>query len=99
MRCYGFDPRGHEVVHSEAEIIREVATRVPAGEKTLKILVDLRERDVRSATGAHWTLTWPRRLLRNPRLAGVPSPRDEAAGRSGGHPSSPWRSIAVSWRS
>lgn len=81
MRCYGFDEFGRTVIEEEAVIIRECRDRILSGESLTGMVADLRRRQVPSATGADWTLTSLRRLLRNPRLAGIPGERDRAAGR------------------
>jgi hypothetical protein len=82
MRCYGFDDVGRTVIEHEAEVIREFVARVLGGDSLTSIIGDMRRRKVPSAAGADWTQTSLRRLLQNPRLAGIPGERDRAAGRS-----------------
>lgn len=80
MRCYGYDETGREIIPAEAEVIREVAQRVLAGESMRSIVADLRKRGVTTSAGRPWTQQSLSRLLRNPRLAGLKTYRGEIVG-------------------
>jgi site-specific DNA recombinase len=71
MRAYGYERGGLEIRDDEAELIREAARRVIAGESTYAIAEDWRSRGIRTSTGAEWSYRILRRTLLLPRLAGV----------------------------
>ena len=54
MRPFGFEPDGLTVRPAEAELLREAARRLLAGEPVRSILRDWTERGVRSSTGNEW---------------------------------------------
>lgn len=71
MRCYGYTPEG-DVIPAEADVIRAavhdvLVRRIPI----LQVMNDLNTRGVPTATGGQWKPTSLRRLLTNPRLAGI----------------------------
>lgn len=81
MRCYGYDESGREIIAAEAEVIRQVAKRLIAGESMRSTVADLRARGVVTSTGRPWTQQSLGRLLKNPRLAGIKTYRGEVVGR------------------
>lgn len=69
-RAYGMRPGWREVEPAEAEVIREIAERLLAGEGVTSIVRDLNERGVPSATGGAWTRRSVVVLMRQARLFG-----------------------------
>lgn len=65
--------------HSEAEIIREMAARVLAGESANGIARDLTARGWRTPSGTVMSQTFVRRLLARPRYAGLMPDGESAA--------------------
>lgn len=70
-RPYGFlaDKVTHDPV--EAEVIREVAGRVLAGESPYAIARDLNDRGIPTASGNRWHPNTLKRLICSPRIAGL----------------------------
>jgi site-specific DNA recombinase len=69
-RAYGW--QGSEMVGSEAEVVRDAARRLLAGESLRSIVRDLNDRHVPTATGAaHWDSKKLRDILKRPRNAGL----------------------------
>jgi DNA invertase Pin-like site-specific DNA recombinase len=77
-RPFGFQPDRVQVDPAEAEIVREMATRVAAGESLRGIVVDLDARGITTPTGKLWRQTTARRMLLSPRVAGLREHRGEA---------------------
>ena len=71
-RPYGFDRRGHDVflVPEEAEVIRESAAKVLAGQTLASIVRELNDAGHRTTLGEPFTVTALRRVVTNPRVAG-----------------------------
>lgn len=69
-RPFGYDKTQSVIVEEEAEVIREMASRILAGESQRSIVADLNERGVTTSTGHAWRSTVMRRILINPRNAG-----------------------------
>ncbi|MED7928172.1 recombinase family protein [Nonomuraea sp. LP-02] len=70
MRPYGYAENRIPVIEEEAEIIREAARRVLAGESLASVCKDFEQRDVKTPTGRHWIPTTLRRLLAAARISG-----------------------------
>jgi hypothetical protein len=87
MRCYGYDETGSTVVDHEAAVIRDIATRVLAGESLRSLVADLRQRELLTSGRRPWTQQTLSRLLRNPRLAGLRTRGGEVVGPG------PWPAI------
>lgn len=69
VRCFGYTPDGRDLVHEEAVLIREAASRVLAGETIGHILLDWTHRGVQpSGGGQGWSGSNFKRLLISPRL-------------------------------
>ena len=81
MRCYGYSDSGNDLIAAEAEVIRDCATRVLAGDSITSIVADLRTREVETTAGKLWTHMSLRRLLVNPRLAGLRTHKGEVTGK------------------
>jgi site-specific DNA recombinase len=69
FRPYGYSPDWGEVVPEEAEIIREAATRILAGDSLRSVTADLNRRGLRTTAGHEFRPANLRRILRNPRNA------------------------------
>ena len=69
-RPYGYGLDRVTVVESEAEIIREAARRVLAGESAFGVANDLNRRGVPSSTGTRWTSIRLKKMLASARIAG-----------------------------
>lgn len=69
-RVYGY-AKDSAVIPEEAEIIREMADRVLAGEGFNEIARDLNRRGVKTTRGAQWRAATIVGILRAPRLAGL----------------------------
>jgi len=65
---------------AEAELVREAARRVLAGEGIGTVLADWSRRGIPTVTGKPWRTTSLRRLLLSPRIAGLRQHRGEAVG-------------------
>ncbi len=78
-RPYGYNEDRLTINESEAAIVREVTSRVLAGDSILSIIRDLNVRKVTSATGGVWTLSSVSRFLRSLRIAGL---RDDGDGKA-----------------
>ncbi len=70
MRPYGYATDKVAVVDAEADVIRESARRVLAGESLAAVCRDLAGRDVRTPAGGHWQPRTLRRLLASARISG-----------------------------
>ncbi|MFD1937593.1 MULTISPECIES: recombinase family protein [Nonomuraea] len=70
MRPYGYDKDGKTIIEVEAQVLRDVAERVIAGDSLRSIVVDLDRREIRTTTGKPWQAVTLRRALQNPRIAG-----------------------------
>jgi site-specific DNA recombinase len=62
---------GRAVVEHEADILREVVTRILAGEGIRHVVGDLNVRGIRTSQGNHWQITTMKRLLTSKRIIGV----------------------------
>ncbi|MGW5261946.1 recombinase family protein [Microbispora sp. NPDC004025] len=70
MRPYGYAEDRITVIDDEADIIREAARRVLAGESLASVCKDFQRRDVKTPSGRHWVPTTLRRLLASARISG-----------------------------
>ncbi len=70
-RAFGYEDDRMTVRDSEAEVIREVAGRIIAGEGTLSICRDLNTKGITTAYGNEWKATSLQRMMTSPRLAGL----------------------------
>jgi site-specific DNA recombinase len=71
IRPFGYTRDRMNVIHEEAEIIREAAKRVLAGESLGGIAADLTARGVATVQGGPWSRTSIRGMLLRPRIAGL----------------------------
>src|SRR5713101_4015341 len=70
-RPFGFEADRVTVRDDEADVIREVAGRVLAGESMRSLCVELAARGVRTAQGKEWRQANLRRVLVSARIAGL----------------------------
>jgi site-specific DNA recombinase len=82
IRPYGYESDRTTVVAAEAVVIRDVATRVLAGESLRSAAADLNSRRVPTVTGGRWNPSVLRRLLASPRIAGLRAHRGEIVGKA-----------------
>ncbi|MFP5320611.1 MAG: recombinase family protein, partial [Acidimicrobiia bacterium] len=69
-RPFGFEADRVTLRDDEADLIRDAAQRVLAGESLMSVINDWNERGVATVTGAHWSTTTLKRLLRSGRISG-----------------------------
>lgn len=79
-RPFGFEPGGLTIRETEAEIIRELAGRVLAGESLGSLAADLDRRGIRTVSGRSWLPNVLRGMLLAPRVAGLRQHRGEVVG-------------------
>lgn len=70
-RAFGYSGTGSAVVESEAREIRSAVQSILAGGTLRAIVRDFEQRRVRTTAGGPWRPTELRRMLSNPRYAGV----------------------------
>ena len=70
-RRFGWEIDGQTLVPAEAVLLREVATRVEAGESLTTVALDFQRREIPTVGGKKWTRTALNNILRNPRLGGI----------------------------
>lgn len=70
-RSYGYEPDGLTVIEAEAQIIREAAQRILAGQSIYAFVKVLNEAGVPTAKGRKWTQHTLRGILTSPRIAGL----------------------------
>jgi site-specific DNA recombinase len=66
---FGFAAKTLDVIEDEAELVREAAGRVLAGEPMNRVVEDWHGRGIRPIRGERWKVVSLRRLLLNPRVA------------------------------
>lgn len=81
-RAFGYAPDRSEVVEAEAEVVREVADRLLAGESQTSVCRDLNERGITTTAGNPWRPARLREMIRSPHLAGLRSHRGEVVARA-----------------
>lgn len=70
QRPFGYRPDRVTIDEAEAEVIREGARRVLAGEKRFAIVTDWNRRGMPTVTGTKWSTTMLYQVLTGPRIAG-----------------------------
>ena len=81
-RPYGYEADRRTVTPEEAEVIRECARRVLAGDSLRSICLDLNERGIASASGKQWTSQPLRRMLMSGRISGQREHRGEIVAKA-----------------
>jgi len=69
-RPFGYTDDRLQVVAEEAAIVREMASRVLAGDSLRSLAVDLNSRGIRTTQGNEWTSSGVKRILMAPRVSG-----------------------------
>jgi hypothetical protein len=70
-RPFGFEPDKRTIRESEAELIREVADRILAGDSLGAVCADWAQRGIATVTGREWLPNVLRGILMAPRVAGL----------------------------
>jgi DNA invertase Pin-like site-specific DNA recombinase len=70
-RPYGFDDDRFTIRETEAELIRDLARRVIAGDSLRSLAAELNQRAVKTATGVPWSTIVLRRMLTSGRITGL----------------------------
>lgn len=87
QRPYGWlEGDRSQINPDEARIIEEAAARVIAGDSLNSIARDLNRRKIPTVTGAPWSISGLRRVLTNPRLAGIRTYNGERVAKGGWSP-------------
>jgi site-specific DNA recombinase len=81
-RPYGYEQDKRTVRVEEAEVIRDCARRVLAGDSLRSICLDLNERGIASAAGKAWTSQTLRRMLMSARISGQREHRGEIVAKA-----------------
>jgi site-specific DNA recombinase len=70
-RPFGFESDRRTIRPEEADLVRDAAARVIAGESITRLARDWNEKGIRTTTGGRWAQTTLRRVLSSPRMAGL----------------------------
>lgn len=81
-RPYGYRDDRRTVVAAEARVIREVASRLLAGDSLRSVATDLNQRGIRSVTGLEWQPQTLRRMILSPRISGQREHRGEIVAKA-----------------
>jgi site-specific DNA recombinase len=81
-RPYGYEADKRTLRPDEAEVIRDCARRVLAGDSLRSICIDLNESGTPTATGKEWTSQTLRRMLMSPRISGQREHRGEIVAKA-----------------
>jgi site-specific DNA recombinase len=81
-RPYGYEADKRTIRPDDAEVIRDCARRVLAGDSLRSICIDLNGRGVSTVTGKEWTSQTLRRMLMSPRISGQREHRGEIAAKA-----------------
>lgn len=76
-RPYGYEDDGRTVRPAEAGHVRDAARRVLAGATLSEVVASMNRGDIPTSTGGRWTITQLKRVLTNPRYAGLATYRRE----------------------
>ncbi|WP_460819532.1 recombinase family protein [Nocardioides korecus] len=79
-RPYSYGPDKITVVPDEAEVYRTLVARFLAGESTRSLTIWLNDTGIPTVTGAAWVTSTLKRMLTNPRYAGLREHRGEVVG-------------------
>lgn len=85
-RPFGYEPDKMTIRESEAEVIRELVTRVIAGESLNSLTVWLNESGVNPVRGQRWASTAVRGIVSSPRIAGLRAYKGEVVGDAAWEP-------------
>lgn len=79
-RPFGYEPDKITIRETEAEVVRELVTRVIAGESVNALTVWLNETGVKPVRGERWASTAVRGIVSSPRIAGLRAYKGEVVG-------------------
>jgi DNA invertase Pin-like site-specific DNA recombinase len=79
-RAFGYSAGGDAVDDAEAELVREAAQRVLAGESLRSVARDWNARKIKSSSGREWSIASLRSMLTGPRLAALRVHRGQVVG-------------------
>lgn len=79
-RAYGYGSNGMDLIPEEADVIRDAARRVLAGNSLTSVCRDLNSRGLTTTRGAQWVAQNLSRMLRSPRYAGLRQHKGEVVG-------------------
>jgi site-specific DNA recombinase len=82
IRAFGYERDGMTLRPDEAELLREAARRMVAGDSARAILASWDRRGIHTPTGKPWSATSLRRALTSPRVAGLRQHRGEVVGEA-----------------
>lgn len=80
-RPYGYKRGGLAVQPDEAKVIKEAAKRLLCGDSIRGICVDYNRRDIPTTKGGLWNPSSLRRVLNNPRIAGLSTYHGDVVGK------------------
>jgi DNA invertase Pin-like site-specific DNA recombinase len=81
-RPYGYEADKRTIRPDEAEVIRDCARRVLAGDSLRSICIDLNREGVTTVTGKEWTSQTLRRMLMSARISGQREHRGETISKA-----------------
>ena len=79
-RCFGYSADGKDVIPEEAAVIREVAAKFLGDASLRGLVMEMNDRGLRTTSYGVWQTITLRRLLTNPRLAGLRTYRNKVIG-------------------
>ncbi len=85
-RPFGYEDDKMTIRETEAEVIRELVTRVIAGESLNSLTVWLNETGIRPVRGERWASTAVRGIVSSPRIAGLRAYKGEVVGDAAWEP-------------
>ena len=85
-RPYGFRPDRVTLDEVEANVIRDMAARLLAGESLTSLTKGLQDKEVRTVMGKDWRTPTLRNLLLSPRIAGLREHQGQVIGKAVWHP-------------
>lgn len=81
-RPFGFGPDKVTVDEAEADVIRELADRLLAGEPLVSLTLWLQEKGIHTVMGKEWRTPTLRNLLMSPRIAGLREHQGQVIGKA-----------------
>lgn len=96
-RPFGYEPGGLEVRDGEADLIRDAAALILAGEPMRSVAARWNQHGIKTARGNDWSVNSLRAVLTGPRIAGLRSHHGEVIGEGIGQRSSTGRPTTSWW--
>lgn len=81
-RPFGFQPDKITVDEAEAAVIRDLATRLLAGEPLVSLTQWLQDNQIHTVMGKEWRTVTVRNLLKSPRMAGLREHQGQVIGKA-----------------